>query len=165
MFYIKHTPRDRGFTLLEMVLVLFILLVIAGIAMPATAGLAAQERLKSGARTLQDYAASARRLAVSEGRSYEIILKGDGLVLERVPAGEATKEDVAASVKLPGSLRYTVRHWGKNAFSPPAGESWIFRPDGICEPIRVHFENGDGWIEYSFNPLTAGPRDDEYHFK
>ena len=42
MFYNKTTPRDQGFTLLEMVLVLFILLVITGIAIPATVGLAAQ---------------------------------------------------------------------------------------------------------------------------
>ena len=86
-------------------------------------------------------------------------------MLERVPAGEATKEDVAGSVKLSPGVRYTVRHCGKDEFATPEGEAWVFRPDGICEPIRVHFQNGDGWIEYSINPLTAAPRDDESHFR
>ena len=165
MFYSKPMPRDRGFTLLEMVLVLFILLVVAGIALPATAGLAAQERLKSQAKTLQDYAATARRLAVTEGRPYEIVLKEGSVLLESVPAGGAGKGTVVDSMKLPAGVRYTVRHWGRDRFSAPEGESWVFRPDGICEPLRIHFQNGDGWIEYSINPLTAAPRDDESHFQ
>jgi len=36
---------------------------------------------------------------------------------------------------------------------------------GICEPIRVHFQSGTGWIEFAFNPLTATVRDEAYFFQ
>jgi type II secretion system protein H len=165
MFYIQPAYRSRGFTLLEMGLVLFILLIIAGVAVPATSGIVAQERLKSAARVLQDYAASARRLAVTEGRPYEIFLKPGGFSLQPVPKDEAAKEEATDSEKLASHVVYAVRHWTKNEFGKPAGEAWVFSPDGICEPIRVRFENADGWLEYSFNPLTAAPTDEEEHFK
>ena len=165
MFYKKHTRRGQGFTLLEMALVLFILLVIAGIAIPATSGLFAQERLKAQAKSLEDYAASARKLAVTEGRAYEIVFHPTGFSLERLPSGEAKKEDAVGSVKLASNVRIGVQRWGSDGFAKPLDESWVFRPDGICEPIRVHFENKDGWIEYSFNPLTARPRDENYRFR
>ncbi|HWB59412.1 MAG TPA: hypothetical protein VG733_07970 [Chthoniobacteraceae bacterium] len=163
-----NTPRrftEIGFTLLEMVLVLFILLVIAGMAIPATTGLVAQERLKRQARLLQDYAVTARKLAVTEGRPYKIVLDQRGFSLLYFGADKTKTQDVAASAKLAPGVNYGVQHWGEVTFSKPAGEAWVFRPDGICEPIRVHFENNDGWIEYSFNPLTATPRDEEYHFR
>ena len=165
MFYNRHAHREGGFTLLEIMMVLFILLILAAIAVPATAGLAAQERLKSQARALQDFAVSARKLAVTGGRSYEIVLKEGGFVLEAATSGKGEKPEVIDSVKLPSQVAYSVRHWGAAKPGKPAGESWVFRPDGICEPIRVHFQNDDGWLEFSFNPLTASPCDDESHFR
>lgn len=167
MFYKTPTLRDRGFTLLEMMLVIGILVIVAAMAVPATSGLVARERLKAQAKLLQDYAASARKLAVTEGRPYEILLDERGFSLE--PSGgdgrdAAQKEGALGSVKLAPNVRYRVQRWGVSEFDTPEGESWVFRPDGICEPIRVHFQNGEGWIEYSFNPLTAGPVDEDFHF-
>jgi type II secretion system protein H len=165
MFYHKPTPGDRGFTLLEMMLVLSILVIVALMAVPATSGLVARARLKAQARLLQDYAASARRLAVTEGRPYEIILDERSFLLEPSGGDAGKKEDAVGSAKLASNVRYSVRHWGVDEFETPEGEPWVFRPDGICEPLRVHFQNGDGWIEYSFNPLTAGPVEEDFHFQ
>ena len=144
---------------------LFILLVIAGAAIPATTGLVAQERLKKQARLLQDYAVTARKLAVTEGRPYEIILDQHGFSLLFLGADKTKKQDVTGKAKASAACTAT-RALGKSLSSKPAGEvSTGSSNDGICEPIRVHFENDDGWIEYSFNPLTATPRDEEYHFR
>jgi len=165
MFDNKHTQGGRGFTLLEMALVLFILVVIAGLAIPMTSGLVAQERLKAAARTLQDYAVSARRLAVTEGRPYDIVFHANSFTLERLGADDAKEEDTVGRVQLASNVRYSLQRWGKDEFAKPAKEQWVFRSDGICEPIRVHFESKDGWIEYSFNPLTARPQDESYHFQ
>lgn len=164
MDHIQPSSAEAGFTLLEMGLVLFILLVIAGAAIPVTSGLIAQERLKSQARELQDYATSARKLAVTEGRPYEIILDPAGFSLEPFSSDPKQKAAVVSRVKLASSIRYSIRRWGEKDFGNASGKSWVFQPDGICEPIRVHFENRDGWIEDTFNPLTARPQDESYRF-
>ena len=164
MFHNKPSRSDQGFTLLEMGLVLFILLIIAGMAIPMTTGMIAQERLKGQARELQDYASSARKLAVTENRPYEILLTDKGFSLERYLTGEKAKVDVVRSKKLASNVSYTVQRWGEKGFGKPARESWVFQPDGLCEPIRVHFESKGGWVEYTFNPLTARPRDESYYF-
>jgi type II secretion system protein H len=165
MSNIQPSRASHGFTLLEMALVLFILAVIAALAIPAASGLVARERLKSEAKALQDYAVSARRLAVTEGRPYEIILDARGFWLGPFVEDGVKKQDAMGSVQLPANVAYTVQRWDADGFGKPREESWVFQPDGICEPIRVHFQSGDGWIEYSFNPLTAGPRDEEEHFR
>jgi Tfp pilus assembly protein FimT len=160
----KPARSGQGFTMVEIAMVLLILILIAGMALPATSGLIARQRLRAQARALQDYAITARKLAVTEDRPCEIILNAGGFSLERMAPGEKGKGDKVAAVGLASNVVYTVQHWGDDKFAKPDGESWVFRPDGLCEPIRVHFENKDGWIEYTFNPLTARPRDETYQF-
>jgi prepilin-type N-terminal cleavage/methylation domain-containing protein len=164
MFYNNPGRSNQGFTLLEMGLVIFILVVIAGMAIPMTAGMLAQERLKGEARELQDFATEARKLAVKENRPYEIVLKDKGYSLELYHTEKKAKEDVVRSSTLGSNVRYSVERWGERGFELPASEPWIFQPDGICEPIRVRFESKKAWMEYSFAPLTARPTDESYYF-
>jgi len=155
----------RGFTLLEMGLVLFILLLIVGVAIPVTSGLFAEERLRQHANELLLYARTARRLAVSENRPYEIRFAEKAFLLEPYIAGKSARDAVVSSHDMASDTLYSVQRWGDKKFGKPEDESWIFQPSGICEPIRVHFQNGGNWIEFAFNPLTARAEEETYHFQ
>lgn len=162
---LKRRRSRQGFTLLELGLVLFILLLIAGIAMPMMSSLIAEERLRATTHELQLYARTARRLAMTENQPYAIKLAEKGFVLEPYGADKAQKEDILHARKLPSNAAYTVQRWGKKAFRKAADETWIFQPDGLCEPVRFHFQEGKNWIEFGFNPLTAAAQDETYFFQ
>ncbi|MGB8354688.1 MAG: prepilin-type N-terminal cleavage/methylation domain-containing protein [Chthoniobacteraceae bacterium] len=160
-----HRRRAGGFTLLEMSLVLFILLLIAGVAIPLTSGLIAEERLRQHARELLLYARTARRLAVTENRPYEIHFAEKAFLLEPYLTSENRQGDVVSNHTLASDTSYSVQRWGEKEFGKPDDESWIFQPSGICEPIRVHFQNDKNWIEFGFNPLTGRAQEETYHFQ
>lgn len=143
---------------------LFILLLIAGIAIPTTSSLIAEERLRQNTRELQLYARTARRLAMSENQPYEIRLSGRFFLLEPYGADKALKKNVLRTSKLASDAVYTVQRWGEKEFRKPADDAWIFQPDGLCEPMRFHFRQGTNWIEFGFNPLTASAQDETYFF-
>jgi type II secretory pathway pseudopilin PulG len=165
MFPKKLIRSTQGFTLLEIGVVLFILVVLAGMAIPMTSSLIAEERLRQDVRELQLYARTARRLAISESRPYEILFTENGFLLEPYLTGEKAREkEVVRSHAVGSNASYVVQRWGAREFGKPVEESWIFQPDGLCEPIRVHFQSGKGWMEFAFSPLTARAQEETYYF-
>lgn len=160
----SHIQSSRGFTLLEMGLVLFILLLIAGVAIPATSGLITEEQLRQHSNELLLYARTARRLAVSENRPYEIRFAEKSFSLEPYLTGENRNPDVVSDHELTSGVSYAVQRWNEKELGKPEDQSWIFQPSGICEPIRVRFQNGRNWIEIAINPLTARAQEETYHF-
>ncbi|MGB8354956.1 MAG: hypothetical protein WCD79_13760 [Chthoniobacteraceae bacterium] len=145
-------------------LVLFILLLIAGIAIPVTSSLLAEERLRQHANALLLFARTARRLAVSEDRPYEILFTGKSFLLEPYLPVKVPHADVVDSHTMASGMSYAVQRFGDKEFGKPEDESWIFQPTGLCEPIRIHFQNGKDWIEFTINPLTARAGEETYHF-
>jgi len=161
----KYKRDPGGFTLLEMSMVLFILLLLIGAAIPMTSGLIAEERLRRHANELLLYARTARRLAVSENRPYEIRFAEKMFLLEPYLVAGNSKGEVVSSHALTSDTLYGVQRWGEKEFGKPDDESWVFQPSGICEPIRVHFQNGKNWLEFGFNPLTGRSQEETYFFQ
>ena len=157
----KHTRSNCGFTLLEMGLVLFIILVLAGITIPFASGLINEERLRGSTRDLQLLALTARQLAVTENRPYQIQLADGGFALQPYPAGEA---EPLKTFPLAADVEYTIQRWGGKELRKPDSDAWIFQPTGLCEPLRFHFKRDGGWIEFTFNPLTAAAQDETNYF-
>lgn len=161
----KFSARIRGFTLLEIGIVLFILMMLVGIAIPMISSLIAEERLREHARALLLYARTARRLAVSENRPYEILFSEHGFLLQPHLAAGTGNGDVVSSHDLGKEDTYSLERWGDEEFTKPVDQTWIFQPEGICEPIRVHFQDRKNWIEIGFNPLTARAQEETYSFQ
>jgi len=154
-----------GYTLLEMVLVLFIIALIIGIAIPVSTSLMAEEKLREHANALKLCAITARRLAMTGNKAYEIRFEEKTFWLQSFHADQKVDPDVLDSHALTAGTNYTIERWGNKKFSKPEEESWVFQPDGICEPVKVHFQSGKNWIEFAFNPLTARAEEETYYFK
>src|SRR5262249_2223398 len=76
--------RLKGFTILEVCVVLFIIAVIFVVAVPPAAHLLDEEKLQKPIRELQTFARTARRDAMVEDRSYEVLLLNDSYILRPV---------------------------------------------------------------------------------
>ena len=148
-------PRARGFTLLEIMISVCILLLILGLAVPSLTGVIADKRLRRSLNEFNDMVRQAQERSVAEHRAYLIVwgdkaaaLRPESFAKDEEPkdaAQFALARGEALNLSLPSALR-----------KDPPGE-WIFWPSGTCEPAVVQFSGRDGSWTANYSALTARP--------
>lgn len=149
---------STAFSLLEILMVLAIIALLLGVAIPLTTGFSRDQEFRDVMRELLVLAKTARREAMTTGRPVQVVFDKGGFALFR--AGEDEPSEV---VKLPAKMSYTLRPFGTDKSLRPDGQRWIFQSTGICEPIAVNLTDGEAWMEMRFDPLTASIADESYY--
>ena len=145
--------RQRGFSLVELMLVLTILLVMTAVALPALARRGQRQALQSAAASVRDRLMAARMTALREGVPLFVWYRDGGHDL-RVQVEETTSPRSARSerpatrdsvmdrtLRLPDGIRFAsaptlTANGGTLAASPNRHDSWSgpirFAPDGTA---------------------------------
>ena len=147
-----------GYTLLEIALVVTIIVLLVGAAVPLTSGFVREQRLRESVLDLLVMAKTARMDAMTSGQASEIVFEKKGFALRRTGG-----EGAAESVRLARGTTYQLRPFAADKAMRPDGQRWIFQPSGLCEPIAVRIMEDEAWIEVQFDPLTAGIEDESYY--
>jgi prepilin-type N-terminal cleavage/methylation domain-containing protein len=180
----RKLRRQRGFTLLEMVIVLALIGLALGGAMALFITTSSERRLKGIAADLELLAKRARAVSMVQQTPYAITVFEDSARLSPwVEAGytddqlreRQDRESAALDSGIPApkfspvretvsleGFALAVRRWGSDNWMPMLRSDpqvWRFDPNGICEPIGIRAEYEDGWIEMEFHPLNASIRD------
>ena len=74
---LKHFTSETGFTLIEVMLVLTLIVILSTITMPSLRGFAGSTRLKSSASAIRDMLHFARDMAITEGTTYLVVFDLD----------------------------------------------------------------------------------------
>ena len=168
---------QRGFTLLEMCTVLFIIMILLGVMMPAMQSAFTEQAVRGDARELSLMVKTAMLQSSEQHRAYVIDLTATTMAMH--PAGGITQDTDAAdadedtSAKSPAAedieVSWQLNHPNKLLMPDPKKAnvwidmpltSWVIQPGELCPVPRVRIARGNDWIEMSFNPLT-GNVDDE----
>jgi len=149
-----------GFTILEVCVVLFIVAVLFVVAVPPAAHLFDEEKLQAPIRELQAFARTARRNAMMEDRSYEVLLLNDSYVLRPVD-NDKENEKKPVTYGLPSDVTFAIKRLGDREFRKEADARWIFSANGLCEPITFLFQRGGDWVRCRADPLTATIENEE----
>lgn len=156
--------RNRqAFTLIEIAIAVFILLMLLLLAVPSLNGVFANRRLQRSLDAMNNLVRTAQERSVADRRPYLILWDKDRLVL-RVEALEKDEDPTPTAIlplqkgdafilKLPAAL----------TDDPPA--EWIFWPSGTCEPAIVSFKGVDGSWTANYASLTARPELTHYAAK
>ena len=152
--------RFWAFTLIEIALSIFILLLILLLAVPSLSGVIANRRLKQSLDSFNQLVRQAQERSVTERRAY-LIVWGKNSVLLRP---EVFAED--EELKPTAVFRLGKGSWLK--LSLPAAltakhpTEWIFWPSGNCEPAVVQFRGPPGAWTANYSPLTGQPELTQY---
>jgi prepilin-type N-terminal cleavage/methylation domain-containing protein len=156
--------RLRGFTILEVCVVLFIVAVLFVVAVPPAAHLLDEEKLQQPIRELQSFARTARRNAMLEDRAYEVLLLDDSYVLH--PASKDNSgPDNRRTYELPADITFAIKRLADRDFAKHADARWIFSSNGLCEPLTFLFQHGSDWIRFRVDPLTATIQTEESYIQ
>ena len=147
----------RAFTLLEIVLVMFLLMMLLSVGLPSMRGQLARHKLQGAFDRFDTLVVEAQKRSVTDGEPYILVWQKDGAIRLYPVAWNADQRrtrDAAAAWMPEGSHeRYTLVRASALANHPAA--EWTFWPSGNCEPVSVKYQGGGGTWEAAYNPLSA----------
>jgi type II secretory pathway pseudopilin PulG len=151
-------PR-RAFTLIEIVITVFILMLLLTLAVPSLNGVLANNRLRRSLDNFNNLVRQAQERSVAERRPYLIVWHDKRVGLRPEIFGKDEDETEIADFKLAKGevLKLSL----PEALAKPAGE-WIFWPSGTCEPAIVQFKGSAGSWTADYSPLTVRPELKDY---
>ena len=171
--------RQRGFTLIEIMLTFCILILIIGIGALSLSSQSSKKKITEPALELTSLARQGMQMAITNRRPFVLAINENSVSLQNFSRNSNSfgsfsfNDDIdqgsgkIQSFELPEGMRFMVRGWEDKYFRIPGevrddGEEtyfWVFDSSGICEPIGVKLisevEGNEGKITMDFNPLTA----------
>jgi len=152
--------RFRAFTLIEIALSIFILLLILLLAVPSLSGVIANRRLKQSLDSFNQLVRQAQERSVTERRAYLIVWGKNSAQLRPEVFAEGEEEKPTAVLRLGKGSWIRISLPAALLGKPPA--EWIFWPSGTCEPATVQFRGPVGGWTANYSPLTAQPELTQY---
>jgi type II secretory pathway pseudopilin PulG len=152
--------RFRAFTLIEIALAIFILMLLLMLAVPSLSGVIASRRLKQSLDGFNNLVRQAQERSVTERRPYLIVWTKGGVVLRPEDFGE--DEEVKPTAVFRVGKGTELRLSLPAALEEKHPWEWIFWPSGNCEPAIVQFKGPAGLWTASYSPLTAQPEVTQY---
>jgi prepilin-type N-terminal cleavage/methylation domain-containing protein len=145
--------RDDGFTLIELVIAICILLIVLMLAVPSLDGVMADRRLRRSLDDFNSMVRQAQERSLAERRSYLLIWR-DGKIGLR-PEGLMRGEDPAPVATLVLGRGESVKFAFPAAMTEDPPAEWIFWPSGTCEPAVVTYRGKNGTWTANYPALTA----------
>ena len=146
---------SRGFTLIEIVIAVFIMMLLLMLAVPSLEGVLADKRLRRSLDRFNDLVRQAQERSVADHRAYLIVWRDKGVSLRPEAFAKDEEEKTTADVQLGRGETLKISLPAALIKKPPA--EWIFWPSGICEPAVVEFTGRDGTWKATYSALTARP--------
>jgi type II secretory pathway pseudopilin PulG len=152
--------RLRGFTLVEIVLAVFIFMLLLALAVPSLTGVLADRQLKRSLDGFNNLVRHAQERSVAERRTYLIVWSKNKVVAR--PEALAEDEEVKATAEFALGRGELLKLSLPAALTDKHPAEWIFWPSGTCEPATVQFKGRSGSWAANYAPLTARAQVTDY---
>lgn len=161
---IRSKQRGRaGYTLLELLLVLSILLIVVGLTWSTIGAIFGHQRLLEGAEQVRLRLAAGRTRSIESGELLQFVYEADGRGYALVPIGQSTDADAAVAQlegELPESMHFEVPAEVGASISAAVADAEplpvVFAPDGTATDAAFDVVDDEGrFVRISVRGLTA----------
>jgi type II secretory pathway pseudopilin PulG len=144
---------QRAFTLIEIVLAVFIAMLLLSLAVPSLQGVLADRRLRRSLDSFNDLVRQAEERSMKEQRAYLIVWGKDKVLLR--PEAFMKDEEIRPIAEFDLNRGEVLKLSLPAALVKNPTAEWIFWPSGTCEPAVVEFRSRAGLWKASYSPLTG----------
>lgn len=145
--------KRGGFTLIEIVLAMAILVVILMLAVPSINGLLSDRGLRRSLDEMNRLVVQAQERSMAEGRAYLIVWRNKQFILRPELYLKGEGRGPVATLKWQKGDAYTLSFPAAIEEEPPS--EWIFWPSGNCEPAVVTYRGPRGSWKANYSALTG----------
>lgn len=145
--------RRPAFTLIEIVISIFILMLLLMLAIPSLSGVMADRRLRRSLDSFNHLVYDAQQRSTAEHRPYLLVWTNKAIELRPEVLLKDDDPAPAAHYEISKGDSFKLNLTAALAKDPPA--EWVFWPTGTCEPAEIKFIGRDGNWTASYSPLTA----------
>ena len=152
--------HSLGFTLIEIVLAVFILMLVLLLAVPSLNGVLADRRLRQSLDSFNKLVARAHEHSVAEHRPYLVVVGKKSIEVH--PEVLTPDDDPGPIADMPLSDRDSLKLSFPAAVTKDPPPEWIFWPAGVCEPAVVEYHGRAGAWSVTYSALNARPEITKY---
>ena len=152
--------RAYGFTLIEIVLAIFILVLVLLLAVPSLTGVLADQRLRRSLNAFNNLVSKAREQSVAERRPYLLIVGKKSIEVRPEVFSKDDDPGPIAEYRLSDRDSLKLNFPAAMIKNPPP--EWIFWPSGVCEPAVIDYVGPNGLWTVSYSALGARPEITKY---
>lgn len=145
--------RNLAFTLIEIVISIFIVLLLMGLAIPSLSGVMADRRLRRSLDSFNHLVYQAQERSIAEHRPYMLVWTNKAIELR--PEVSLKNDEDAPAAHYEIAKGDALKLYLTAALSKDPPPEWVFWPTGTCEPADIKFAGHDGSWTASYSPLTA----------
>jgi type II secretory pathway pseudopilin PulG len=146
---------SRAFTLIEIVIAIFILMLLLMLAVPSFTGVLADRRLRRSLDSFNNLVHEAQQRSLAEHRAYLLVMGTKSVELR--PEALIKGDDPKPVAEFPIGRGETVKLVLPAALTKDPPAEWIFWPTGTCEPAKVQYRGRDGTWTANYSALSAQP--------
>jgi type II secretory pathway pseudopilin PulG len=152
--------RAHAFTLIEIVLAVFILMLVLLLAVPSLTGVLADKRLRQSLDHFNSLVNQAHEHSMTEHRPYLVVVEKSSIEVRPEVYTKDDDPNPIADLPLTGQDSIKLSFPAAMAKDPPP--EWIFWPSGVCEPAIVQYTGRDGVWTVNYSALNARPEITKY---
>jgi prepilin-type N-terminal cleavage/methylation domain-containing protein len=145
--------REKGFTLIEVMIAVVIMLLVIAVSVPSLNGVLADRRLHRSLDEFNSLVRQAQERSITERRSYLIVWAENQLVLRPEMLLKDDDPKPVATLQWQKGDSFKLAFPAALAEEPPA--VWVFWSSGNCEPALVNYRGRDGGWTARYSALTA----------
>ena len=145
--------RPAGFTIIELLVAVVILMVLMAVAVPSMQGVFADQRLRRSLDQFNAIVREAQERSVTERRPYLVIWENGKIGLRPEGLNKGESPEPVVKWKLARGDTLTIKFPAALLEDPPP--EWIFWPSGNCEPAQVTYRGKDGTWSSNYSALTG----------
>jgi type II secretory pathway pseudopilin PulG len=152
--------RVFGFTLIEIVLTVSILMLVLLLAVPSMTGVLRDRRLRQSLDRFNTLVSKAHEQSITEHRPYLLIVSNKSVEVRPEIVTKDDDPEPVADLPLSDSDSIKIIFPAAMIKQPPA--EWVFWPSGACEPAVVDYLGRSGFWRVTYSALNARPEITKY---
>ncbi|MEM9399237.1 MAG: hypothetical protein AAF984_03440 [Verrucomicrobiota bacterium] len=151
----------RGFSLIEVCIVIFVVITVTGLLIPSLAALRSNEPLRGTVVEFKALVRTTHKEAITQQKNMQLKFMEREIHL----FAQDKPTQILYTLPLPKEVLYELRFWQEKEWLKGKEQLWTQTTAGLAEPLELRFRSKSSWVELTIDPLSATTSNESYYYE